>query len=99
VYDDGPAALRLKRLAQLEEMMLIPKDVTPHPVMNPLNIREWDEMDDVQRKKSIRAMETYAAMVEHIDEAVGRVMRGLEDMGVADDTVNLIGHLLWNPIL
>lgn len=87
VYDDGPAALRLKRLARLEEMGLIPKEVTPHPVLNPLAIPEWDEMDGDQRKKSVRAMETYAAMVEHIDEAVGRVMKGLEEMGVADDTV------------
>lgn len=38
LYDDGPAALRLKRLAQLEEMGLIPRDVTPHPVVNGLKV-------------------------------------------------------------
>lgn len=88
MYDDGPAALRLRRLARLEELGLIPKDVTPHPVLNPLQICEWEQMDDMQRKKSIRAMETYAAMVEHIDEAVGRVLTGIEDMGLSDDTVS-----------
>lgn len=87
-YDEGPAALRVRRLARLEEMGMIPKDTTPHPVVNALKIPEWDDMNDEQRKKSVKAMETYAAMVEHIDEAVGRVLDRLDKMGVADNTVS-----------
>lgn len=87
MYDDGPAALRLRRLARLEELGLIPKDTTPHPVVNALKIPEWDDMDDEQKKSSSRAMETYAAMVEHIDEAVGRAVDKLDELGIVDNTV------------
>ena len=68
-------------------MGLIPTDATPHPFVNALNEKEWDELSDEQKKDSARAMEVYAAMVEHIDEAVGRVLDKLEKLGVADNTV------------
>lgn len=90
MYDEGPAALRLKRLARLEEMGIIPKETTPHPVVNAFEIREWDDMDKHQKSVSARAMETYAAMVEHIDEAVGRVIQGLDQMKLSDDTVSYV---------
>lgn len=44
-------------------------------------------MDEQQRKKSCRAMETYAAMVEHIDDAVGRVLKKIDNSGLADNIV------------
>lgn len=85
VYDDGPAALRLKRLARQKELGIIPKDVEPHPVV-PLGTSEWEDLDDSQRKKSVRAMETFAAMVERLDWNVGKVIEKLEERGELDNT-------------
>lgn len=81
VYDDGPDALRLKRLARLQELGLVPKDVKPHDVVaGPMNT-EWDEMSDYERKCSARSMECFAGMVDNIDQNVGKVIRYLKETG------------------
>lgn len=63
-YDAGPAVLRKQRLAKLAELGLVEQNVEPHPVVAPEEVPEWDEMPDMQRKMSARAMEAYAGMVE-----------------------------------
>lgn len=55
--------------------------------MNHAKVLEWDDMTPQEKAKSARAMEAYAAMVECIDTAVGRLLNGLEDLGVAKDTL------------
>jgi arylsulfatase len=85
VYDDGPDALRLKRLAKLQELGLVPKDITPHPVVAD-EVKAWAEMSADERAKSARAMEVFAAMVECIDVNVGKVYDFLEKSGELDNT-------------
>lgn len=72
MYDDGPDALRLRRIANLKKMGLVPEDVKPHPV-SAEDSPEWSEMTPEQRAKSARAMEVFAGMVECIDDNVGKV--------------------------
>ncbi|KAJ7881930.1 alkaline-phosphatase-like protein [Mycena leptocephala] len=85
MYADGPDALRLKRLAKLQELGLVPKDITPHPVVAD-EVKAWDDMSDDERAKSARAMEVFAAMVECIDVNVGKVYDLLEKSGELDNT-------------
>jgi arylsulfatase A-like enzyme len=85
MYADGPDALRLKRLAKLQELGLVPKDITPHPVVAD-EVKAWDDMSDDERAKSARAMEVFAAMVECIDVNVGKVYDFLEKSGELDNT-------------
>ena len=63
MYDDGPDALRLRRLEKLKELGLVGKDVEPHPVVAS-EVPEWSELSPEHRAKSARAMEVYAGMVE-----------------------------------
>ncbi|KAK8853047.1 hypothetical protein IAR55_003748 [Kwoniella newhampshirensis] len=88
VYDSGHAVLRLKRLAQLIKLGIIPPDVNPHEVVSPEN-KHWDELTDKEKKFSSRAMECYAGMVECMDRQVGRVLDYLEETGELDGTVVL----------
>jgi len=68
VYDDGPAALRLRRLERMKKLGIIGPDVNPHEVVvGPMN-REWNEMTPYERKCSARAMQCYAGMVDSIGE-------------------------------
>lgn len=85
VYDDGPDALRERRLARLVELGLIAPDTVPHPVVT----REpgWDELSDEQKAVSARTMEVYAAMVDRIDRNVGRVIDRLKRSGRFENTV------------
>ena len=58
MYDDGPAALRSRRLDRLKALGLVEPSVTPHPVENPMAIQQWEGMSSENKAKSARAMET-----------------------------------------
>lgn len=85
-YDDGPGALRQRRLRRLVELGLFPAGVVPHPVVGdggPF----WEELPSDQQKRSARMMEVYAAMVDRMDWNIGRVLDALAASGELDDTV------------
>ncbi|PCG90427.1 Alkaline phosphatase-like, alpha/beta/alpha [Penicillium occitanis (nom. inval.)] len=85
VYDDGPDALREKRLQRLKELGMIKDDVKPHPVVAE-EVKEWKDYTEEEKKKSCTAMEVFAGMVECIDANVGKVMDYLESIGELDNT-------------
>lgn len=85
VYDEGPDALRLKRLQRLKELGMVREDVFPHPVVAE-EIKEWADYTSEEKKKSSVAMEVYAGMVECIDANVGKVVDYLESIGELDNT-------------
>lgn len=91
MYDDGPDALRLRRVESLKKLGLVPKDVKPHEVMTPFGNAEWAEMSDYERQCSARAMECFAGMVDNIDQNVGKVVEYLKQTGEFDST-----SLLYN---
>ncbi|RWA08926.1 hypothetical protein EKO27_g6168 [Xylaria grammica] len=85
VYDEGPEALRQKRLQRLKDLGMVPQDVEPHPVVAD-EVKEWNELSDVERANSCRAMECFAGMVEAIDANVGKITKYLEEIGELDNT-------------
>ena len=78
MYDDGPLALRKRRLAKLVEMGIIDKDVIPHEVVPYPGYSEWETFSDYERQCSARAMEAYAGLVEEMDQNVGKVLDHLK---------------------
>ncbi|TPX19121.1 uncharacterized protein E0L32_011194 [Thyridium curvatum] len=84
-YADGPSKLSERRIKKLIELGLVPADVVPAKPEGTLEA-EWDELSDEERALSARKMETYAAMVELIDEGVGQVVDYLESTGELDNT-------------
>ena len=85
VYDDGPEALRQKRLARLRELGLIAADTVAHEVVARAE-SEWARLSAEEKALSARAMETYAGMVENLDANVGRVVDYLEAAGELENT-------------
>lgn len=87
VYDDGPYALRSRRLQRLQELGIIDPSVIPHNVeTTTMGAEEWDDLTSEEKKLSSRAMEAYAGMIDTIDENVGRVMDYLKNTGEYDNT-------------
>lgn len=66
IYDDGPDALRERRLQRQIELGLLPADVEAHPVVT--DTKEWEDMTDEEQKWSARTMEVFAGMVDRMDE-------------------------------
>lgn len=46
----------------------------------------WDDLTDYERQCSSRVMETYAAMVEEMDDGIGKVIDHLKRTGEYDNT-------------
>ena len=88
MYDDGPTALRDRRVAALKKLGIIHPSVVPHEMIDEAfpgkKYRQWEEMTPEERAKSARAMETYAGMVDCMDRCIGKVMQYLDDSGLAD---------------
>ncbi|KAI1615141.1 arylsulfatase [Exophiala viscosa] len=93
VYDDGPDALRTKRLASLEKLGIIAPDTKPHDVITPAVDRpltkEWEVLSDAERNFSSRTMETFAGMVHNMDRQIGRVISYLKSTRELDNTLIL----------
>lgn len=85
-YDGGPEELRRARLEGAARAGVIPAG-TPHPITTVR--KRWVDLLDEERAVESRIMETYAAMVEVLDENIGRFLDRLEEKGELDNTMVL----------
>jgi arylsulfatase len=83
-YDVGYDTLREQRLTRQKALGLIDPAVRPH---HPVDTVPWASLTAEQKRASSRKMEIYAAMVDRLDSAVGRVVTELKAEGEYDDTV------------
>jgi arylsulfatase A-like enzyme len=86
-YAAGPDALRARRLDALKARGLCGPDVAAHPVET--SAAEWSSLSPAEQAWSARTMEVYAAMVDRMDQNVGRVIEHLRSTGELDNTVVL----------
>lgn len=85
-YDAGYEVLRDQRLKRQIELGLIDAKTVPHPFeMAP----QWASLSPEQKVLSSRRMEVYAAMVDRVDQNVGRVISALRATGELDNTIIL----------
>lgn len=82
-YDDGPAALRQRRLMAQVKLGLLDDGVEPYPLVGG---KDWDAMTEDERKFSAKTMEIYAAMVDNMDYNIGKVVDYVESKGQLDNT-------------
>ncbi|KAJ0131112.1 Uncharacterized protein HZ326_24042 [Fusarium oxysporum f. sp. albedinis] len=85
-YDNGPDQLRLDRLVKLKELGLVPSDVEAAPPVGFEAGVKWEDLTDHERAVSARKMEVYAAMVDLLDQNIGRIVDALEASGELDNT-------------
>ena len=101
-FAKGWDAIRAARLARQKELGLVPKDLalTPrsgvppksHAKPSPYAGQEnpaWDSLPEDRRRDLARRMAVYAAMVDRMDVAVGRVVSDLKQHGELDNTLIL----------
>ncbi|QEU58928.1 hypothetical protein KDRO_B01930 [Kluyveromyces lactis] len=85
-YNCGPHALRKQRLERARDLGIVPADVVAHLVETQRE-KTWDELDDEGKAYESRIMEIYAAMVDELDQNIGRVIDHLKETGEFDNTV------------
>lgn len=85
-YDAGYEAIRGQRLARLQESGLFPAAfpaAVPADVPSPL----WQQLSLEEQARQARKMEVYAAMVDHLDMNIGRLIDYLKRSGQYDNTL------------
>jgi len=82
-YDEGYAAIRKERAARMKELGLLPDNWE----VSPKDGKTWEEIE--YKEWEARCMEVYAAMIDNMDQGIGRIISELEKKGELDNTLIL----------
>ena len=84
-FDQGWDKLREETLARQIELGTVP----PHTKLAPMPemARPWSSFTPEEQRVLAREMEVYAAMAEHTDYEIGRLIQAIEDLGELDNTL------------
>lgn len=86
-YDEGYDAVRAARVARMKALGVLDPNSTVFPRL--ASVPAWTDLSDEERQQSARKMELYAAMVEHMDANIGKLIGYLKTSGIYDDTIIL----------
>jgi len=84
-YDEGYDATRAARIERMKALGLLDPDATVFPRLP--SVPAWNELSPEEKRESARRMELYAAMVENMDENIGRLIGYLKTSGLYDNTL------------
>jgi len=85
VYDQGYEVLREQRIARGKALGVIPQEAVMYPRLD--IVPAWDSLSAEEQEKSSKEMEIYAAMVDLIDQNVGRLIDHLKTIGQYENTL------------
>ena len=89
VYDGGYEAVRQARYERQIKLGLVDPKTSPLPPMEygRKSGYKWSELSLEERRQEAMRMEIYAAMVDRVDQNIGRVLQRLEEQGKLDNTL------------
>ncbi len=85
MYHEGYEKYRKARYERQKEMGLIDRD---YP-LSAMNYENWDSLSKEERRRESRRMAVYAAMIDRMDQNIGKVLGKLRKMGELDNTLIL----------
>lgn len=85
LYENGYAATQASRLAGLRARGLIDESLEPADFIP--GITQWAELSSEEQLIAARSMEAYTAMIDEIDQQIGRLLDHLRETGEYDNTV------------
>ncbi len=86
-YREGWDKLREQRFSRQKELGLLPAE-TKLSRRDPI-AQAWEELSEEERDEWDLRMAVYAAMIDCMDQGVGRVMEAVDRLGVRDNTLVL----------
>ncbi len=91
VYDGGYNAIRKARYERQINLGLVDPKTSPLPPMEyeKKSAKKWDALSPEERKQEAMKMEVYAAMVDRMDQNIGRLLKKLEEQGKLNNTLIL----------
>ena len=86
-YDDGWDKVRDARLSKQKRLGVLPEALQPSP--RPEHIPAWDSLDEWRQKYESNRMTTLAAMIDRVDQEVGRLVDDLRAHRELENTLFL----------
>ena len=86
-FDDGWDKYRERVFQRQKELGWIPADAKLTPRAD--TMASWDSIPETERPFQRRLMEVFAGFAEHTDAQVGKLVDGLERLGVRENTIIL----------
>ncbi|WP_395742129.1 arylsulfatase [Prosthecobacter sp.] len=86
-YDVGWDTIRAARVSKQKQLGLLPTSLEECP--RPDHVRAWDQLTPEQRTWESRRMTAYAALIDRIDQEMGRLIANIEKAGELDNTLIL----------
>ena len=86
VYDSGYGEVRKERYEKMVEMGIFNKETTP---LSPTSHEIWLSLSEEDRKLEAERMEVHAAMVDNVDQNVGRIIEKLKSLDCFENTLIL----------
>ena len=83
-FDEGYDVMRERWFARQLEMGIVPAGTNPAP-RNP-GVPPWGDLTENQQRFACRLQEAFAAMLEHTDAQIGRLVEFLEHQGLLENT-------------
>jgi arylsulfatase A-like enzyme len=80
-YDKGWDYIRQQRLVKMKKLGIVDTNV----VLSPSETHSWEEEPD--QLPMARRMETYAAMIDVMDQGIGRLVNELKRKGILENTI------------
>lgn len=87
-FDQGWDIWRDEVIAKQKRLGIIPQDTQPSK--RPPWVDSWDTLSADEQRMHARQQEVFAAFLSHADEQIGRLLDGLEQRGVLDDTIVML---------
>ncbi|MEI8342574.1 MAG: arylsulfatase [Verrucomicrobiota bacterium] len=89
VYGGGYDAIHQARYERQIKLGLVDPKTSPLPQMEcgKKGTIKWDDLSPDERKQEATKMEIYAAMVDRVDQNIGRLLKRLEEQGKLDNTL------------
>jgi arylsulfatase len=87
-FDAGWDVAREEWFARQKQMGIVPANTKLAP-LNP-GVKPWAELSKNQQRFAARLQEAFAAMLEHTDEQIGRLIAFLKEIGQWDNTLFIL---------
>jgi arylsulfatase A-like enzyme len=84
-YREGYAKARAARWAKQREMGLFSEDV----ILSEPEFSDWSAMTEAEQDTEDLRMATYAAMIDRLDQNIGRILAKLSELGKRENTIIL----------
>lgn len=82
-YDEGYEKTRMARYQKQRDLGLIDES---YKLSDPI-YQNWERLDDSLRRDEAGKMEVYAAMIDRMDQNIGRLLAKLEEIGKDENTL------------